>query len=63
MKKDLRMGVRRNLSRGKRQHFAYPFQVADDAMQMGVHKTLYPFAFCTTNKAPCYGNTHKNAFR
>jgi len=24
-------------------HFAYPFQVANDAMQMYVHKTLYPF--------------------
>ena len=28
---------------GQRQHFAYPFQVADDAMQMDVHKTFYPF--------------------
>jgi len=38
------MGVRRNFSRGwQRRNFAYPFQVADDAMQMDVHKTLYPF--------------------
>jgi len=35
------MGVRRNFSKGgKIRHFAYPFQVADDAMQMNVHKTL-----------------------
>jgi len=27
----------------QRQNFAYPFQVADDAMQMDVHKMLYPF--------------------
>jgi len=27
----------------QRRNFAYPFQVADDAMQMEVHKTLYPF--------------------
>jgi len=43
------MGVRRNFSRwGQSRHFAYPFQVSDDAMQMDVHKTLYPF--CTTKK-------------
>jgi len=33
---------------GQRQKFAYRFQVADNGMQMYVHKTLYPF--CTTNK-------------
>ena len=27
----------------QRRNFAYPFLVADDAMQMDVHKTLYPF--------------------
>jgi len=32
------MGVGRNFSRGKRQHFAYSFQIA---MQMDLHKTLY----------------------
>jgi len=37
------MGVHRKFSRGKRRNFAYPFQVADEAMQMDVHKTLYPF--------------------
>jgi len=38
------MGVRRNFSRGgQHQNFAYQFQVADDTMQMDVHKTLYPF--------------------
>jgi len=36
------VGVRRKISMGgKRQHFADPFQVADDAMQMSVHETLY----------------------
>jgi len=28
---------------GQRRNFAHPFQVANDAMQMDVHKTLYPF--------------------
>ena len=28
---------------GQRRNFACPFQVADDAMQTDVHKTLYPF--------------------
>jgi len=28
---------------GQRGNFTYPFQVADDAMQMDVCKTLYPF--------------------
>jgi len=37
------MGVQRNFSGRQRQNFAYPFQVADDAMQMDIHKTLYPF--------------------
>ena len=27
----------------QRRNFAYSLQVADDAMQMDVHKTLYPF--------------------
>jgi len=31
-------------------HFAYPFQVVDDAAHMDVHKTLYPFN--TTKKMP-----------
>jgi len=45
------MGVRRYFSReGRIRHFAYPFQVANDAMQMDVHKTLYPFY--TTKKRP-----------
>jgi len=42
------MGVRRNFSRGQRRHFAYLFEVADVAMQMFVHKTLY--CFYTTKK-------------
>jgi len=38
------MGICRNFSRwGQRRYFAYPFQVADDIMQMDVHKTLYHF--------------------
>ena len=36
---------------GKRRHFAYPFQVADDAVRMDVHKTLYPSYI--TKKMPC----------
>jgi len=28
---------------GKVEIFAYPFQIADDATQMEVHKMLYPF--------------------
>jgi len=36
------MAVRRNFPKGgQNQH--YPFQVADDATQMDVHKTLYLF--------------------
>jgi len=47
------MGVRRNFSRGgaregisrggQHRHFAHIFQFSDDAMQMDVNKTLYPF--------------------
>jgi len=35
----------------QRQHFAYPFQVADDAERMDVHKTLH--VFYTAKKMPC----------
>jgi len=45
----------------QRRHFVYLFQVADDAMQMDVHKTRYPFY--TTKNAPCYSNSQKNALR
>jgi len=34
------MSVRRNFSMGERRHFAYYLQVADDAMQTDVHRTL-----------------------
>jgi len=34
----------------QRRHFAHPFQVVDDVIQMDVHKTLYPFY--TTKKRP-----------
>jgi len=38
------MGVRRNFSRGEqRLYLLILFQVANDAMQMDLHKTLYPF--------------------
>ena len=37
------MGAQINFSTGQRPNFAYPFQVADDAMQMDIHETLYPF--------------------
>jgi len=43
----------------QRRYFAYYFQVADDAAQMNVHKTL-PFLHHKDN-SPCYGNSHKNA--
>jgi len=47
------MGVRRKFSKEeKSRHFAYPFQVAEDAMQMDVHKTLY---HRTQRNAPCCG--------
>jgi len=29
---------------GKRQHFAHLFQIADDAMPIDIHKTLFPFS-------------------
>jgi len=42
------MGVRRQFFRGrKRRHFAYPFHVAEDAMQVDGHKTLYPCGLAT----------------
>ena len=46
------LGVRINFSiEGKRRHFASPFQVADDGMQMDVHKTL-THSTQTTKKMP-----------
>jgi len=44
------MGVRRNFSRGATSIFCLSFLVSDDAMQIDVHKTLYPFYF--TKKIP-----------
>jgi len=44
---------------GQSRHFAYPFQIVDDATQMAVNKMLYPF--CTTKKMPRYGNSHKKS--
>jgi len=38
------IGVHRNFSIDRQsRHFAFPFQAADNIMQMGVHITLYPF--------------------
>ena len=38
------MGVRKKFSRWKqRRLIVYPFQVADDAVQMDGHNALYPF--------------------
>ena len=45
--------------KGQRRHFAYPFQVADDAIQLDVHKTFY--SFYTIKKMPYGGNSHKIA--
>jgi len=43
------MGIRRNFSKGgQRRQFAYGFQVAGEAIQTDVRKTLYPFQ--TTKK-------------
>ena len=43
-------GHPQNFSSGWKRHFAYSFQVADDATQIDVHKTLYPF--CALKKMP-----------
>jgi len=38
------LGVRRSFSRrGQRRHFAYPFQVVDNAVQVDVNTALCPF--------------------
>ena len=59
------MGVRRNFSREEqRQHFADPCHVADDAMQMEVHETLYRFYTTTPQrKCPMLRNSHKKVLR
>jgi len=58
----LSMGVRMKFfQEGQSRNFAYPFQVADDAMQIDIHKTLYPFY--TTKNASYYGNNPTNALR
>jgi len=45
------MGVRRNFSgMGQSRHFAYRFQLVDDATQTDSHKTRHPFY--TTKKMP-----------
>jgi len=54
------MNVGRIFSRGwvQRRYFAYPFEIADYAVQIDVHKTLCPF-YTTKKSAPCYDNSHK----
>jgi len=47
------MGVRSIFSRVG-QHFACPFKIADDAMQIDVHETLYLF-YAPKGNAPCHG--------
>jgi len=44
------MAVAETFPGGQTRYFAYPFHVADDAMQIHVHKTLCPFY--TTTKMP-----------
>jgi len=44
-------------SGGKRRHFAYTFQVSDDAVQTDVYKALYPLY--TKRNCSFYGNIHK----
>jgi len=43
-------GSAESFPEGQRGHFAYLFQVADDEMQMDIHKTL--FILYTTKKMP-----------
>jgi len=72
------MGARRNFSKGKRRYFAQPCQVADDAIQIDVHKMLCPFSitkkvshvtttvtkmsFCRNNNQAYYDNLHNRLF-
>ena len=44
------VGVRTNFFKGQKRHFAYQLQVPDDATQIDVHNTLYPF--CAIKKMP-----------
>jgi len=37
------MGIRSNFSRGKHRHFAYTFQVADNAVKRTFTKLFAPF--------------------
>jgi len=54
------VGVRRNFFSGETSIFANPCQVADDAMQMDVHETLYPSTRLHHKvNVPCYDNNHK----
>jgi len=41
----LPVGVSRNFFRGQKRHVANQLQVPDDAVQIDVHKMLYPFCF------------------
>jgi len=53
------MDVRRNFFRvGQRPNFAYPLQVADDAMRMDVHEALYSFYHISL----CWLNLNSQSF-
>jgi len=52
------MGLRKTFFRGQRRNFAYSFQGADDAIQMDLHKTLYPFYPISL----CYLNLSSQSF-
>jgi len=53
------MDVRRNFSREEQtRYFAYPFHVADDTVQMHVHKTLCPF-YTITKMTPATQGRNK----
>jgi len=54
----LQVGVRRNFFRGQKRHFACQFQIADDATQIDVRKTLYPY--CAIKKMPNVTTTVAN---
>jgi len=55
------MGVRRNFSKGQARYFAYPLYVADDTIQMHVHKTLC--SFHTITKMPPATDGHNEGAR
>jgi len=55
---NMAMGVRRNFSWRQRRQFVYSFQVANDAVQMDVHKILHSLYIYYQN-GHCCGRIHK----